>query len=652
MRQLAGIGRLPKQLALLLIVTCLTVWSYQPSLSGGFVFDDKTNLEDIQIDSNQSALDTVAQITLGNGSGPLGRPVSMLSFGAQMAATGHDPFPLKLGNLALHALNGLVLFFLARLIARRLDFDESAATWIAAVTAGLWLVHPMNLTAVAYIVQRMTSLSALFTALAILAYVYERSRQQLRPGRWFRLLALVGSLGLLGVFSKETGLLLPVYLLVAEVFILRFRAGNPTDIRATKALTVLIAGSMALTAALYFALTPNPFAGYAVRPFDLGERLLTEARVVAWYLRLLVVPDIQQMTLYHDGLPISTGLLSPPTTLLALAVLGGLVVAGVWLRRDAPWFGFGILFFLGGHLLESTVFPLELVYEHRNYLPSFGILFALTVGGALLLRRLAVAARLQAIIPVLLIGLLAVTTHTRAYQWSGDPAAPLLDALNHPESPRANIIAGNTYSLLAKGSKDAAERLGLIKLADAAFRQADELTPDSANALFGWLFLYYEHRLDPPDGLLDTLTARLKTTLVDASTVNGLHSLTTCAINGHCPLTDADFLAIMTAALENSRVTPSFKIPVLRDLARFHAEGQSDFSLAAAVSRRALELDRRSLAVHGELISYLANGGHTLAALDALRDFEQADRLGRYRSEIPRWRRVIEAGISSAAASP
>ena len=541
---------------------------------------------------------------------------------------------------------------LAWLIGIALGSSSKRAAWIGAATASLWLVHPLNLTAVAYIVQRMTSLSALFTALAILAYVSERFAQRSRPGRWLRTIVLVAGFGLLAAFSKETGLLTPVYLIVIELVVFRFRAADTRDTRTAKTLVVIVLSSLALVMVLYPILHSNPLNGYAARPFDLEQRLLTEARVVSWYLAMLLVPDVQQMTLYHDGLRVSAGLLAPPTTLFALAALVTLLLGAIALRHRAPWFSFGMLFFFAGHLLESTVFPLELVFEHRNYLPSFGVLFAIVTGAALGLKRLEVPPRFQALAPVPFIVILSVATHIRAHQWSGDPAAPLIDALNHPESPRANIIAGNTFSLLAKGAEYHIDRRGLIDLADQAFKRADGLLPDSANAIFGWLFLYYEHGIDPPEQLVQSLEDRLARVFIDASTINGLHSLTTCQIDGHCRIPEANYLDAMNAALQNPRLTPGFKVPVLRDLARFYAEHRQDYGRAIAETRKALALDHSKLETRVELINYLANNGQVSEALAALRELEQADQLGRFSAQIPKWRALLTSADAAGQARP
>jgi hypothetical protein len=85
---------------------------------------------------------------------------------------------------------------------------------------------------------------------------------------------------------------------------------------------------------------------------------------------------------FHDDYPLSHGLMSPPTTLLALVAIGGLLVAAWRLRARAPLFAFAVAWFFAGHLIESTVWPLELYFEHRNYLPMIGPLFALVAAVA------------------------------------------------------------------------------------------------------------------------------------------------------------------------------------------------------------------------------------------------------------------------------
>lgn len=110
-------------------------------------------------------------------------------------------------------------------------------------------------------------------------------------------------------------------------------------------------------------------AGYSARS-SLTERPLTEGRVVIFYLYLIVCPHLESFGIYHDDIAISTSLTTPPTTIFALLTLGALVVAAWRMRESRPIVSFGIAWFLVGHLLESTILPLEIAHEHRNYLPT------------------------------------------------------------------------------------------------------------------------------------------------------------------------------------------------------------------------------------------------------------------------------------------
>ncbi|MBK8894755.1 MAG: hypothetical protein IPN64_12105 [Propionivibrio sp.] len=109
--------------------------------------------------------------------------------------------------------------------------------------------------------------------------------------------------------------------------------------------------------------------GYAWRDFSLGERLLTEARVLWFYLHMIVLPNLGEMGLHHDDFLISRGPLSPGPPCLPRP--GYSCLRGERLRtaQQTADSHFRHAFFFVGHAMESTIIPLELVLEHRNYLP-------------------------------------------------------------------------------------------------------------------------------------------------------------------------------------------------------------------------------------------------------------------------------------------
>ena len=250
--------------------------------------------------------------------------------------------------------------------------SQRTADWAALVVALLWTLHPLQISTVGYVVQRMTILSALFSVWALL--LYARLRVAGRGGvvAWALPLCVLPALAIL---SKENGFLIPVLLLTLEATLFWFR-----DEGRSRRLLVAYFGLVAvlgLCLALLLLLDPDRLlAGYGGRPFDLAERLLTQARVVAMYVGQILLPRLNAMPFFYDGLPHSTGWLTPPETLasaLFLLALAGLALA---LRHRRPLAAFGIALFFAGHLMESTILPLELAFEHRNYLPSLGLILA------------------------------------------------------------------------------------------------------------------------------------------------------------------------------------------------------------------------------------------------------------------------------------
>jgi hypothetical protein len=253
----------------------------------------------------------------------------------------------------------------------------------------------------------------------------------------------------LAFFSKPNGGLLPVLVLVLDATILRQLAIPTKGRNYWRAWHGLFVYIPTLMIAGYFALNWDSriLAGYASRPFSIGERVLTEARILTDYLAHLLIPRIQTSGLYHDGYAVSKGLLQPPSTLLAVITILGLFAAGIALRRRLPVLSAAVLFFLTAHVLESTVIPLELYFEHRNYLPATGLAFALAVGVVRLadIKSLSHPNRISAAISAALLVTLATTTFARAQLWGDPTRQALVWARENPTSVRAQQQAAITF---------------------------------------------------------------------------------------------------------------------------------------------------------------------------------------------------------------
>jgi len=306
------------------------------------------------------------------------RVLPNLSFGFNYFFGGTNVFGYHLVNIIIHIGVSLVFYLLARttlaLPGPAKDFNRSAEIAFAATL--LWAIHPLQTNGVTYIVQRMTSMATLFFLLSLLCYVKARIHARVD----FKKILLGGASALFGVLallSKEISAMLPVMILGYEFFFLRQARKNSKD---RKKLFLMLGGGLLLFAAICLLfLGSNPIAGilnkFNYREFTLSQRLLTETRVVFHYLALLVLPLPSRLNLAYDY-PLSTGLMAPPQTLLAIIGLIGLTWLVFALYKRDRLASFAIFWFLGNLLIESSVIALEIIFEHRMYMPSMFLFLA------------------------------------------------------------------------------------------------------------------------------------------------------------------------------------------------------------------------------------------------------------------------------------
>lgn len=426
-------------LALMLGVTWL---AYLPGLSGGFLFDDFANLPALSaMGPVQDSASFWRYITSGTAD-PTGRPLALLSFLIDAREWPAEPGPFLRTNLSIHLLNGVLLFALLRRLGR---FHASGIAadrndWTALLATALWLMHPLFVSTTLYVVQREAMLPATFVLLGLIAYVHGRGLAAQRPRTGLAWMVLGIALGtLLGMLSKANGVLLPMLAWVLEATVLREVRAVPASGRSWDArfrIALLAIPTLAVFAYL-LSLLPQLQAPLAHRSWTIGERLLTEPRVLLDYLHLLVVPRILSTGLYNDGYAVSTSLLNPLTTLPALLALGALVGLGFYFRRRAPVISAALLFFFAAHLLESTTIPLELYFEHRNYLPAMLLFWPV----AQLLCAGHRHARLLLATALLLPCAFAAITWQRAELWGKPEQMARLWAWQNPASSRAQATA-------------------------------------------------------------------------------------------------------------------------------------------------------------------------------------------------------------------
>lgn len=433
------------------IIAAAVAFVYSPALHGPFVFDDISNVtrnSAIRI----SALDpsSLYAAAANSSSGAFGRPLAVLSFAVDFfIANGlSNTFVFKLTNLVIHLINTALVYWFILLLLRQTENRNPTSThtrWLPALTAALWALHPLNLTSVLYIVQRMTSLSALFVLLGMIMFLLGRQRVHeqkqhgitLIVGGWFTGLVF-------GMGGKETAVLILLYIPLTEyLFFSRADFHTPvgTHLRAFYAFAIGLPLLMMLGWVLI-----NPqfvYRGYNIRDFDMAERLLTEPRVLWFYLYLLFFPNIAKFSLYHDDIPASTDAFTPWTTLPAIFALLALLLAALLWRRKYPVFSFAVLWFLAGHSLESSFLPLELAHEHRNYLPAIGPVLGITYALSAALHD---QNRTYPVLCAAIVATVAGVTFLRAQTWATEETLITTMAQHHPRSASAQAILAEFYA--------------------------------------------------------------------------------------------------------------------------------------------------------------------------------------------------------------
>ena len=629
---------------LLLVSLIVAIAVYWPGLSGGFLFDDYPNIVDNHgVQPHDASVASLVNAALSSPASEFKRPLASLSFAMNYLTTGLNPYWMKLTNLVIHLLNGLLVFLLARallLVAISKGPPSlsraSRVGVVAALIAGGWMLLPINLTGVLYVVQRMESMANLFVLLGLIGYVVGRSRmlqlgiaQSSAPGGdtdWSRFstgrtdfILCIASITLstaIGILAKETAVMLPFYAFLIECLLFGFGRrtdGGPNqddprftssvlparhyDRRVISLFVILLAIPM-LLGLIWLVPSVLNRADWAGRNFTLGTRLLSEARIVSDYVVWTLLPTPGPLSFYHDNFVVSTGLLTPWTTLASMVFIALLLALVWWLRQRQSLVALGIALFLGCQLLTGTILPLELVYEHRNYFASFGLLLALVPllaapssvadGEALVEYRLHSAAISRGLsMPfaryTLLSGLMvcwvALTAMT-AYAW-GSPLRLAEDlASRAPDSPRAQYELGRTYIIYSHYDPASPfTHLAYAPLEKSAALPNSSILPEQA-----LIFMNSRMNLPLKDAWWQSIITKLKHRKPGVQDESSLAALTDCMRRGECKLPANRMTATYLAALSHPH--PSARLLALYGDYAWNELGDHDLGermLASAV---------------------------------------------------------------------
>ncbi|WP_143025907.1 tetratricopeptide repeat protein [Dyella sp. 333MFSha] len=563
-------------LCFMLSALVLAWLAYTPGLKGSFLFDDAANLPALGASGRvDNAAALLRYLTSGHAD-PTGRPVAVASFLLDARDWPASPLPFKRTNLLIHLLNGALLFLVLRRMGQALNLEAARIVWSAAIGSSAWLLHPFFVSTVLYIVQREAMLPATFALLALLCSF--RSRTAWQNGRsraglvW--LVLGVGGCSLLAFLAKANGMLVPLLVVLTHALL----APSDTTPGFRKAV-LLILGPLAALPVVYvtwFALASIGEPPIPIRGWTVTQRLMTEPAILVDYVRQLWLLKITDSNLLHDDVLAATSLTTPWYTGLCVAAVLVAVLAAWHTRKRHPAVSLTILFFLAGHLMESSSPALELYFEHRNYLPAMLMFWPL---GIVLTRPRSGA--------VALIGggaiafLLTSLSFANASLWGRPLDQATAWANAHPGSARAQAYAAQME--LSAGRYMAASRR--IEAAANRFRGEPQIALNQIDI--------HCAQGQMASGDLSYAREALRTAQREPGPLllNWFEQATTSARAGNCGgLTRAALESILDAADANPRIAaiPGRRQDVL------HARGA--IALAWAEPDKALDLFNRALA--------------------------------------------------------
>lgn len=379
----------------IVVLAAVTILIYSNTFNSDWHMDDQPNI----VNNKSLHIENLMPETIwqtffsnqGRAEPHLYRPLACLTFAINWYIGKDNVFGYHLVNIGFHVATAIAIYFLfLRLLGLLYRSDKQKADYIHNVSllaAVLWAINPIQIQAVTYIVQRMAVMAAFFYVLSMHYYVKARTSPSTRQQFNYAFFCILWFLCALG--SKENAIVLPFSLVLMEwVFFQKAR----TDFLGWPTTWVVGSVIVLITIIMVLILTSgNPIESmrgwYHYRPFSLEERLISQPRVVLGYLSQIFYPISGRFSIAHD-ITLSKSLLHPWPTLPAIGIIISMITSAFLLAKRYPVLSFAILFFFLNHVIESSLLALEIVFEHRNYLPSLFLFLPIASGIYSLLQKI------------------------------------------------------------------------------------------------------------------------------------------------------------------------------------------------------------------------------------------------------------------------
>jgi tetratricopeptide (TPR) repeat protein len=456
-----------------IVIAVVLVWSN--SFSAPFLLDDYESIV-----SNTTIRDLLSLGWLKPpaeiGETVSGRPVLNFSFALNHVLGGLDVRGYRAVNVLLHVISACILFALVRRTLARSNTDKIAAP-LALAIALIWALHPLQTSAVTYVVQRAESLAGLFALLTLYGFV--RGAAVPNGRRWF---AVSCAASLLGIGTKETAVVAPLVVLLYDR---AFMAGSfRAAFRVRSRYYMLLAATWLPLLALVWKNTGRGGSAGFAAAIEPWTYFATQCEAIVRYLGLAFWPAFQ---VFDYGVPTVEGLREVLPEFLLLCSLAAGVIWALW--RNRPIGFLGACFFLA-LAPSSSVVPVatQTMAEHRMYLALAPLIVAVSLAIEKLFKapNALRAWRLSTVLAIAVIVALGITTFARNQVYRSELALWEDTVAKRPENPRAQNNLGS--ALRSAGRTDEAK---------AAFRRAIELQPNHAFAQFNWgTMLLSERRWD------------------------------------------------------------------------------------------------------------------------------------------------------------